>query len=85
MRRASNVEWTSGSNGIYFPAPGSTISRTAAGLAASAGVEWAHGSLRLRPELRFTFYQRPLYDLGTIRAIDHSLHFTLAIGYVRAK
>ncbi|MEP7363457.1 MAG: outer membrane beta-barrel protein [Acidobacteriota bacterium] len=85
IRRASNVDWKSGSNGIYFPIPGSTISRTAAGLTATAGLEWARGHLRVRPELRFSVYERPLYDLATIRAQDHSLHFTLGIGYARAK
>ena len=85
LRRASNVDWSAGSPGRTFRLPGSLISRTAAGLAASAGLEYATGHLRLRPELRLFLWERPLYNTGFTRARDYSLMATVAIGYSRAK
>ncbi len=85
IRRASHVEWITGATTAPFRLSGASISRTALGLAASAGVEWSHGPLRLRPELRFALYERRPYDLGIVRAQDHSLHFVLALGYTHAQ
>lgn len=85
LRRAGNVDWWAGAPGSCFRLPGGTISRTAWGMAASAGVEASLGSLRLRPELRFFLWNRRLYETGSVRARDHSLLAVVAVGYARAK
>lgn len=83
IRRASHVEWLVGTTpGMLFQVPWSVPSRTAFGVAASGGVEFAIGRMRLRPELRFTWYGRPLYDFGNIRTRQDSLAFVLAFGGV---
>ena len=83
IRRASDAEWLVGSTQApLFKVPWSVPSRTTFGIAASVGVEFAMGRMRLRPELRFTWYGRPLYEFSGIRTRQDSLAFVLAFGGV---
>jgi hypothetical protein len=81
IRRASHAEWLVGTAHLpLFKVPWSVPSRTTFGIAASGGVEFAIGRMRLRPELRFTWYGRPLYEFSGIRTRQDSLLFVLALG-----
>jgi outer membrane protein with beta-barrel domain len=81
IRRASHAEWAVGTTRApLFEIPWSVPNRTTFGIAASGGVEFAFGRMRLRPELRFSWYGRPLYEFSGIRTRQDSLLFVLALG-----
>lgn len=78
LRRASNIDWVIGDSRV----DGSWLARSAAGLAVSGGVEFEAGAARVRPELRYSWFERPLFDFaGTARARQHSLYFVLGLSW----
>ena len=81
LRRASHLEWVNTSNGNPFSMDGSWFARSALGVAGSAGVEFRAGAARLRPELRYTRFERPLYDFVTVRGRQSSLHLLLGVSW----
>jgi hypothetical protein len=83
LRRASHIEWVTTSNGARFPLDASAIGRSAAGFALSGGLEFGAGRLGLRPEFRYLWFKRPLYDLGYLRTRNDSAYLMLAIGWLR--
>ena len=83
LRRASNIDWEIGSDGNRIQLDGSWLARSAAGVAVSGGVEFRAGGARLRPELRYTRFEDPLYDFGTVRARQSSLSLVLGVSWGR--
>lgn len=79
LRRASHIDWTSTSNGSTYHLDGSWFARTALGFTAAGGVEIRKGKIRLRPELRYSRFERPIYDLSLARTRRDSLHLVLGI------
>jgi len=58
---------------------------SAAGWAASGGLEFQAGQARVRPEFRYIRFERPLFDFGYLRTRQDSAHFVLAIGWAAAE
>jgi hypothetical protein len=81
LRRASNIDWTTTSGGATFPLDGSNFARSAAGFVATGGIEFRAGHARLRSELCYMRFERPLFDLATVRARQGSLYLLLSIGF----
>jgi hypothetical protein len=79
LRRASHIDWTSGSDGSRFRLDGSLLSRSALGFTAASGLEVRAGKVRLRPELRYSRFERPLYDFYLVKGRRDSLHLILGI------
>ena len=80
LRRASHIDWMfRQSSGNTFRLDGSFIARSAAGAAAAGGIEVRAGAVRLRPELRYTWFDRPLYDLFPVATRQDSLFFVLGV------
>ncbi len=79
LRRASNIDWEI--NGYRLD--GSWMARSAAGVAVSGGVEFRAGGARLRPELRYTRFEEPLYNFITERGRRSSLYLVLGVSWAR--
>jgi hypothetical protein len=80
LRRASNIDWEISGSRL----DGSWLARSAAGVAVSGGVEFRAGGARLRPELRYTRFEEPLFDYaGAVRARQSSLQLVLGVSWAR--
>lgn len=82
LRRASHIDWIIASGGGAFPLDGTFIGRSSIGVAAAGGLEVRAGAARFRMELRYSWFERPLYDLTTVRTRQDSL--SLIVGLSRA-
>ncbi|MCW5978685.1 MAG: PorT family protein [Bryobacteraceae bacterium] len=86
LRRASSAGFLFTSGGTSSSADASFItSRSALGPAVSGGVEFRAGTLRLRPELRYVRFERPLYDFYTVTARQDSLHLLLGVSWAAVR
>lgn len=83
LRRASHIDWTSGSDGSSFPLDGSFLSRSALGFTVSGGLVRRAGKIDLRPELRYSRFERPLYDMYLVKGRRDSLHLILGISITK--
>jgi opacity protein-like surface antigen len=83
VRRASSVLWRIDA-AQPITVPGSSISRSSFGAAVSGGVEFKAGKARLRPELRYTWFGRLLYDLTSVRTRRDSVVILLGVSPVSA-
>ena len=77
FRRASNIDWTNTfTNSAYTNTVhlgGSSLARSAFGATLSGGVEVKTGRLRLRPEIRYSWFDRSVYDFYFVKPRQDSL------------
>ena len=52
---------------------------SAVGAAVTGGIEFRAGRVRLRPEIRYDWFSRPLYDFYVVRSRQDSLFLTFAL------
>ncbi len=83
LRRVSHIDWVTTSLAGSFHSDGSFLNRSALGAAASGGLEFKTGAMRLHPELRYTRFERPLYDFYYIRMRQDSLALLLGVNWAR--
>lgn len=83
LRRVSHIDWVTASPTGSFRSDGSFLNRSALGAAASGGLEFRTGAVRLHPELRYTRFERPLYDFYYIRTRQNSLALLLGVNWAR--
>ncbi|MCL4851777.1 MAG: hypothetical protein KJZ78_10395 [Bryobacteraceae bacterium] len=83
LRRVSHIEWVTKSLTDSFRSDGSFLNRSALGVAASGGVEFKTGAMRLHPEFRYTRFERPLYDFYYIRTRQDSLALLIGVNWAR--
>jgi hypothetical protein len=79
LRRASHIDWTTASDGSSFRLSGSSLRRSDVGFTVSGAIEVRAGKVRLRPELRYSRFERPLYDFNLVETRRDSLHLILGI------
>jgi hypothetical protein len=82
LRRASHVHWTIGDLG---PIEASFLARSALGVAVSGGVEARAGRTRLRPEVRYTWFERPLYDFYAVKQRQDGIALLLGVTWFAAR
>jgi hypothetical protein len=83
FRRVSNVDWVVHSPGAGpHRLDGSFLGDASPlGVAVSGGIEFRVQAVRLRPELRYLRFERPLYDWAAVKARQDSMHLVVAIGW----
>jgi hypothetical protein len=79
--RGSNGEFVSAfSNSAYKSTSGfSFTSASSFGATVSGAAELSVGRVRLRPELRYSWFERPLYDFYYVRTRQDSLMLIFAV------
>jgi hypothetical protein len=55
---------------------------SAVGAAVTGGIELKAGRVRLRPEIRYDWFDRPLYDFYVVKGRQDSLFLTFAVSHV---
>jgi hypothetical protein len=58
---------------------------SAVGAAVTGGIELTAGRVRLRPEIRYSWFDRPLYDFYVVKARQDSLFLTFAVSQARRR
>jgi hypothetical protein len=69
---------------IEFLAGASARGLSALGVAVSGGLDFRARYARVRPEFRYTWFDRPLFDFGYLRTRQNSAHFVLAVAWARS-
>jgi len=54
---------------------------SAVGAAVTGGIELTAGHVRVRPEIRYDWFERPVYDLYVVKPRQDSLFLTLAVSH----
>ncbi|HEX4592906.1 MAG TPA: hypothetical protein VH157_01460 [Bryobacteraceae bacterium] len=80
---APNISTTSESvSGYSWEVPLLLISGSAIGATVSGGVELKAGQVRLRPELRYSWFERPLYDFCYVKPRQDSFTLIFAVSQI---
>lgn len=78
LRRPGAVDYLTVTAGQTFAFDTGYIARTAAGAAVLAGVEFRAGGARLRPQVRYSWFSRPVYEFP-VTSLQSSVYALLVV------